>query len=240
MPAARHSPSCRSSGHTPVEVADRGAEETADLVPARREQPSGNGQSDPDVEVPRAAARRRAGRRTRARRRAAGADDAGELRERRARVVDVAEEVREREVVERPVGEWDCGRRGLDQWNASAEASPRGARASRRSGRALSPRVRARAAVRRRALCPWRRRAPSRRRSAPARRGAAPAWVLTEREHGADAVVVAAERREEATRVQLPLGHARTLPYPCARVADATTSSAPLPRPPRSPRTERR
>ena len=43
-----------------------------------------------------------------------------------------------------------------------------------------------------------------------------PAWILAEREHGADAVVVAAERREQTAGVAFALGHARTLPYPCA------------------------
>src|SRR5262245_54501279 len=88
-----------------VESADGRPEEPADLVPARRDEPTRERQPDVDPEVPRRPPDALWEAELEHRDRAAGPHDAGELDEGGARIVDVAEEVREGEVVERGVGE---------------------------------------------------------------------------------------------------------------------------------------
>ena len=156
------------------ELPDRAAEKAADLVPAVPQGSTGERQTDPDVEIPERP--RRAARDAELERGdgAAGADDARQLRERRARVVDVAEQVGDGEVVER------CVRKGNGLGGAPARAPPLrracAARVASISSLWSSPVTReavAQRALRRRGPFPSRRRARDRRPLAVARRGSA-------------------------------------------------------------------
>ena len=149
--------------------------------PARRDDPAGAGQADPHPELPEAAPERhRRDAELERGDRPARLHHPGQLGERRRRVVDVAEQVGERERVEGGVLEGQRLRAALDELDAVAEACALDARAaggehvgalvdaddacSRAGGRARSRRPR----------CRWRRRArgcPGRRRRA--RRGSA-------------------------------------------------------------------
>ena len=108
-----------------VEAADRRAEEAADVVPALRRDAAERGEADADVEIPERPPDPARNAELEVRDRPARAHDAGELGERGGRIVDVAQEVGEREVVERGVGEGD--RRGgrLHELDAVAEPAPR-------------------------------------------------------------------------------------------------------------------
>ena len=109
-----------------VEAADRRAEEAADVVPAARDRAARQRAGRRRRRAPRAAARRRAGTQNsriaivppgRTTRASSASVAAG--------IVDVAEQVGEREVVERGVGERDLRRRRLDELDAVAESLPR-------------------------------------------------------------------------------------------------------------------
>ncbi len=107
-----------------VEPADRRAEEPPHLVPTGRDQPAGHGQPDADPGVPERPPHPVGDVEFEHRDRSARADDPGQLAYRRRGVVDVTEEVREGEVVERRVGEGKLVGRGLDELDAPAEALP--------------------------------------------------------------------------------------------------------------------
>ena len=87
------------------EVADARAEEAADLAPARRDDGSRRRQPDSHVELPERPPDAARQAELEHRHRPAGPHDAGELAQRRGHVVDVAQEIRERERVELRVGE---------------------------------------------------------------------------------------------------------------------------------------
>ena len=87
------------------EAADARAEKAADLAPARGDDRSRRRQPGPDVELPERPPRSAREAELEHGDRAAGPYDTNELAQRRRHVVDVAEEVREREGVELRVGE---------------------------------------------------------------------------------------------------------------------------------------
>ena len=90
-------------------MADARPEEPPDVAPARREQPSCQRQHDPYVELPQSAQRaRRRDAELQQRHRPAGPNDAGQLTKGRRGVVDVAEQVRDGQRVERGIGERQC------------------------------------------------------------------------------------------------------------------------------------
>src|SRR2546430_13579782 len=97
------------------ELADAAAEEIANLVPAGRDDPSRRRKHGTDVGAPERPPESGRNGELEARDRAAGADDARELRQGRARIVDVAEQVGDRERVERGVLERQVLGARLDQ-----------------------------------------------------------------------------------------------------------------------------
>src|SRR2546423_3036724 len=79
------------------ELPNAAPQKAADLVPAGRDDSSGRGENSADVHVPERPPDSGGDCELEARDRAAGADDARELQQRCARLVDVAKQVRERE-----------------------------------------------------------------------------------------------------------------------------------------------
>ena len=108
------------------EGADRGAEEVADLAPAVPQRASGEREPGAYVELPGRAARCPRARRTRATRRfRPGRTTRASSRKRPRWVVDVAQEVRERQMVEGRVREGQRLGGRLDELDAIAEALAR-------------------------------------------------------------------------------------------------------------------
>ena len=209
MPASRHASRRRGSGHVAPEVADARPEEAADAAPAGRDDGAGRGQPDAHVELPERAPDAAREPELQHRNRPAGPDDARELAQRRGHVVDVAEEVREGERVELPVGERQRLGAPLAQLDPVAQPGvPRSAHvpAASISGLWSTP-ITARAGSALRELDRHRRRSARDVEHAP-RVGRdprdekrAPARVLPEREEAGVAVVRRAERREQLARV---------------------------------------
>ena len=183
------------------ELPDRAAEETADFFPAVPERPPREGKASSDVELPERARDRPRHAELERRDQSSWAHRPRELRERRARIVDVAKEVREREVVEGAVGERERLGRGLDELDAIPQPSSRDGEhpwALVEPGDVESTthelggdEPRARCDVEDVPAVP---------RQAGDEE-AAPERVLAEREHGADAVVRRSERGEQRTGV---------------------------------------
>src|SRR4029079_17270772 len=138
--------------------------------------------------------------------RAAGTDDARELAHRRGRVVDIAEEVREREMVEGGIGEGKRVGRRLDELHAIAEALAGEGQHLRALVEARHPEA---ASEERLGDEPGTRRdvehVPAIRRQALDEEPA-PARILPERESRSDTVVGRAERREERPGMAASLG----------------------------------
>ena len=107
------------------EVADARAEEAAHLVPAGRDDRAGGRQADADVELPQRPPDAARQAELLHRDDAAGSHDASELAQRRGDVVDVAEEVRERQRVELGVGERERLGAALAQLDPLREARVR-------------------------------------------------------------------------------------------------------------------
>src|SRR5204863_7269749 len=97
------------------EVGGAAAEEAADRAPAGVDRATGGREHRTHVHVPERSPDPTRNRELEARDRAAGTDDAGELGERRARIVDVAEQVGERERVEGLVREGQARGARLDE-----------------------------------------------------------------------------------------------------------------------------
>ena len=115
-----------------VEAADARAEEAADLAPARRDDAPGGGQADADVELPERPPEPARHGELEHRDRPAGPHDARELAQRRRGIVDVAQEIGERERVELAVVERQLLGAALAQLDARREAGALDARAAGR------------------------------------------------------------------------------------------------------------
>ena len=177
-------------------------------MPARREQASRERQDEPNVELPESTHRaclRDA--ELQHRHRSTRTHDAGELAERRGRVVDVAQQVGDGQGVERCVGERQ--RLGSSLVQLDPRGEPAGSDASARDGEHVGAPVDAddRAAVLPDELERDRARAGGdvqhacvRSEIEPRDQEPTPAWVLAEREKPRIAVVRGAERREEGRR----------------------------------------
>lgn len=103
------------------ETTDRASEEATDLVPAGRDEPSGDREHLARVEIPKRAHESAGDAELERGNDPFSADDSRELAERGARVVDVPEEVGERDVVERVAGKRDRIGGRLDERNTLAE-----------------------------------------------------------------------------------------------------------------------
>ncbi len=103
------------------ESTNRASEETADLVPAGRDEPPGDREHPVDVEIPEGARRSAGNAELERGDDTSSPDDPRELAERGARVVDVPEEVGERDVAERMVGRRDRLGGSLDERDAVSE-----------------------------------------------------------------------------------------------------------------------
>ena len=106
-------------------AADRVAEEVADLAPPAPEHAACEREAGADVGLPRGACETRRHRELERRDDTAGSHHASELRQCRAGVLDVPEEIRDREVVEGDVSEWKRLRGRLDQLDAVVEPATR-------------------------------------------------------------------------------------------------------------------
>jgi hypothetical protein len=188
------------------EVLDRAAEESPDLVPAVPDGAACERKTDSDVNAPERTRGSARDSELERRDRASRADDARELDHRGSGIVDVAQEIREGEMVEGRVVERQLRGRRLDELHAAAEAVPRHGehlRALVEAGHLES------------AAQELGRDEPGAGRDVedvPAGRQArheeaSPEWVLTERECGSDAIVRRSERGEERAGVASPLGH---------------------------------
>ena len=122
MPASRQASSSRGSGQRLVVPADRRAEERPDLAPAAADHGAGGRKADPDVELPERPPEPGRDAELEPGDRAAGTDDPRQLAQRRRRVVDVAEQVGEREPVELAVGEGQAVGARLDELDAAVHA----------------------------------------------------------------------------------------------------------------------
>src|ERR671936_2469360 len=104
------------------EAADARPEEPPDLAPTRRDRAAGERQAEPDVELPPRAPRPLRDPELERGERTSRPDDARELPQRRARVVDVAEEVGEGERVEGSVLEGEVVGGSLHELDPLVEA----------------------------------------------------------------------------------------------------------------------
>ena len=104
-------------------AADRWAEELSDLTPAVPKRPSCEREHGADVDIPERSREPFRYAELESCHDARGSHDTCELDERRLRVVDVAEEIRERQVIERAVLERERVCRRLDELDALAEAA---------------------------------------------------------------------------------------------------------------------
>ncbi len=196
-----------------MEVADARTEKPPDLVPPRRDDAPRQREDPAHVELPGPAPEAVREAELEPGDRPARPYDAGELVQRRARVVDVAEQVREREGVEGLVAERQPLRLALDQSDPRTEAGPRDALV--RDGEHLGALVEADDGAARPAHELDRHRRRSGRdvehrfaggdvRSSDEK--AAPARILAEREEAGIPVVGRWERCEEAARMPLAGG----------------------------------
>ena len=188
------------------ERANRPAEKAADFRPAGREEASGEREARADVNVPERANGTGGYAKLERRDKAAATDDPRELRQGRTRFVDVAEEIREGQVVEGAVGEWERFGRGLDELYAPAEAAVchgehLGALIEPRNAKAAPEELFCHEASPRRDVED----VTSSRQARDEK--AAPERILSEREDGADAVVGRRERSKELPSVEAPGRH---------------------------------
>src|SRR5579862_8202969 len=107
-----------------MEVADRAAEERADLAPAPADRAAGPRQPDADVQLPERSPDAARNAELESRDDAARADDPRELAERCCRVTDVAQEVGEGQRVELAVGERQRHRTRLDELDGPVHTPP--------------------------------------------------------------------------------------------------------------------
>jgi hypothetical protein len=197
-----------------VERANARPEEPPDLVPARRDHAAEDRQADADVQLPGGTPRRAGDRELERSDRPARPHDPSELAQRRAGIVDVAEEVRERHGGERRVRKRERFRPAPDQLDPVGEAGRGDALATR--GEHLRTLVDPDDAA------PGTAHELDRDRRGPggdvkhavvlprfdARdEEPAPARVLAEREEAAVTVVRLAEGREQTARLRVPGGN---------------------------------
>lgn len=109
----------------PPERANRSTEKGPDLAPAVCEYPPCEGKHGSDVDIPEWPSRASRDAELERREGSAGKEDTRELSDGCARVVDVAKEIRERDVVERFALERQVLGRGLDERHATRESTPR-------------------------------------------------------------------------------------------------------------------
>ena len=199
-----------------MELADARPKKGADLVPAGRDEPARDREPDPHIQLPERTPE--ASREPELERRdcPAGPDDTRELAERSRGLLDVAEEVREREPVERAVLKRQLHRASLDEpdpFRQPRYLDPTAANVQHLGALVEADDLAAR--LPRELDCDGRR---SSRHVEHLVAGpgldsrdeeAAPARILPEREQTAPAVVCRPERREELSRSPRPLreGH---------------------------------
>jgi hypothetical protein len=184
----------------PPEGADRPAKEIADLAPAVAQQAPGERQHRPYVQVPERASETFRYAELERGDEATRTHHAREFGQRRSRLADVAQEVREREVIKGPGVERERLRRRVDQLDLATEAAVchrQHPGALIDSGDAEPPPPQ----LGRDEAGPGRHveNVPAARQA----RGeeAPPAWVLSQREHRAHAVVRRPQRCEEFARL---------------------------------------
>jgi hypothetical protein len=192
------------------ELPNAASEKAADLVPAGRDDSSGRGQDGADVHVPERPPNPRGDCELETRDRAAGPNDARELPQRCARIVDVAKQVRERERIERGIVERQALGARLDQLHGDWQVFAR----NREHLRALID-ADDDAALLPEQLSSNRPRAGGDVQHLLARPGLdpgdeepAPTRILAEREYACIALVGGAERSEELERAAGPGGGA--------------------------------
>src|SRR5262245_6024764 len=189
------------------ELPDRPAQEVAHLPPAVRQHLAREGEAALDVELPERLQRPRGDAELERCNGAARANDTRELLHRRRGVVHVAEEIRDREVVERVVLEGHVLGGRLDELDAVCEALPRD---PEHVGALVEPRHLEAAAEQ---LGRDEARPCRHIENVPAgwesrNEEASPERILAERQCRPDAVVGGPERSEEGAGVAGPLGHA--------------------------------
>jgi hypothetical protein len=199
-----------------MELADARSQKGPDLVPAGRDKPPCEGEPDPYVELPERTPEPAREPELERRDSPAGPDDARQLAQCRRGLLDVAEEVREREPVERAVLERKLVRAALDEPDPFRQPScfdlpvacgqHLGALVEADDPAACLPDELDRDGCRPRRHVEHFVAGPG---LDPRDEEAAPAWVLAEREQTAPAVVRRPERREEPLRNPRPLreGH---------------------------------
>jgi hypothetical protein len=189
-----------------MKLPDRWPEKGSNIAPCGRHDAARRGEADSAVRIPERAPDTGWNCELEHRNRPSGAHDSSQFGQRRARVIDVAQEIGEGEVVEGAVVEGKCLRRGLDELGPTGKTL---ARDRQHLGRLVETddRMTAREESLRNKAGPGRDVEHT-----PAVGGdsshqiAAPERVLPERQRGSDSMVGRSERAEEIERMALPGG----------------------------------